>query len=208
MILGVSWGTTMQEVVRHLPRRPVRDMTVVQLNGGISKAEYDTHASEIAQTIGEKYQAIPYLLPLPAIVDSPELKRSILSDRNIARTLELGHRARVAVFTVGSFGYDSVLVKADYFSPEEVDFLLQRKAVGDICSRILDKCGRICWPELDARTIGIELEALKDKPYAVAVAGGKEKRMAIQAALRGGYFNILITDEWVASEILASEMKD
>ena len=202
IILGISWGTTMQEVARQIRPRRVKDMIVVQLNGGISRAEIDTHASEIAKGIGESYKAIPYLMPLPAVVDSANLKQAILSDKNISRTLELGRKADIALFTVGSFDYDSVLVKADYFESDEVEALLQSGAVGDICSRILKADGTICSEELNSRTIGIELEEIKKKPYSIAVAGGKEKLAAIQAGLKGKWFNYLITDEWIATELL------
>ncbi len=201
-ILGISWGTTMQEVARQLRPRRVKDMIVVQLNGGISRAEIDTHASEIAKAISENYKAISYLMPLPAVVDSADLKKAILSDKNISRTLDLGRKADIALFTIGSFGYNSVLVKADYFEPIEVDELLQSGAVGDICSRILKADGMICSQKLNSRTIGIELEEIKKKPYSIAVAGGKEKLAAIQAGLKGKWFNSLITDEWVATELL------
>ncbi len=202
IILSVSWGTTMQEVARQVRSRAVKDMIVVQLNGGISRAEYDTHASEIAQKIGEKYRAIPFLLPLPAVVDRPNVKQAIVSDKNIARTLELARNAKVAIFTVGYFDYDSVLVKADYFEPQEVDDLLEVGAVGDVCSRIINYHGKICSDELNSRTIGIELEELRNKPYSIAVAGGRRKFQAIKAALRGRLFNVLITDEWVARELV------
>jgi len=201
-ILGISWGTTMQQVARQIRTRRVKDMVVVQLNGGISRAELDTHASEIAKTIGESYKAIPYLMPLPAVVDNANLKKVILSDRNISRTLELGRKAEIALFTIGSFGYNSVLVKADYFEPDEVDGLLKSGAVGDICSRIIKADGTICSDDLNNRTIGIELEELKKKQYSIAVAGGKEKLAAIKAGLNGKWFNSLITDEWVATELL------
>ena len=202
LILGVSWGTTMQEVAKQVRKKSVKDMTVVQLNGGISRAEYDTHATEIAQKISEKYRAIPFLLPLPAVVDSADLKRAIISDRNISRTLNLARKSKVAIFTIGSFNHDSVLVKAEYFEHKEVDSLLKQGAVGDICSRIITHDGKICSAELNSRTIGIELEELSKKPYSIAVAGGKEKLQAIHAGLRGQLFNILITDEWVTEELL------
>jgi len=200
--LGVSWGTTMQAVAVRLIKKTVKDMAVVQLNGGISRAEYDTHDREIAQKTAANYDAIPFLLPLPAVVDSAQLKRAIVADKNISRTLELARNAEIAMFTVGSFGHDSVLVMADYFEPKEVDALLARGAVGDICSRILRQDGHICSSELDARTIGIELDELKKKPYSIAVAGGKGKLNAIRAALKGKWFNTLITDEWVANKLL------
>jgi len=202
IILGISWGTTMQEVARQSARKMMKNLTVVQLNGGVSKAALDTHASEIAQTLGEKFQATPYLLPLPAIVDSPRVKKVILSDKNIARTLDLGKRADIAMYTIGLFNRESVLVKADYFEKQEIKSLLKNGAIGDICSRIVDHDGNICSQTLNARTIGIEQKDLLKKPYAIAVAGGKEKLPAIRAAIRGNWFNCLITDSWISNELL------
>ena len=203
--LGVSWGSTLQAATEHLKPRSVDNMTVVQLNGGVSKAELDPHASEIARRIGDNYHAIPYLLPLPAIVDTPELKQAIISDRHIAKTLKLAREADIAAFTIGAFGSKSVLVQADYFEETEVQALIEQGAVADICSRLIKADGSICSPELDDRTIGIELEELKAKPYSIAVAGGAEKAQAIKAGLAGGYFFSLITDEDVAAILLGED---
>jgi len=203
--LGVSWGTTMQAATRHLRPHPVKNMIVVQLNGGVSKAALDTHASEIAGKMGEYYHATPYLLPLPAIVDTPELKTAIISDRHIAKTLKLAREAEIAAFTVGAFGSNSVLVKADYFEDSEIKALIDQGAVADICSRLIKADGSICSQELNHRTIGIELDELKVKPYSIAVAGGPQKERAVQAGLAGKWFNSLITDEQVARKLLGEE---
>jgi len=203
--LGVSWGTTLLAATEHLKSRAMKNMTVVQLNGGVSKAELDTYASEIAGRMGENYHAIPYLLPLPAIVDTAELKKAIISDRHIAKTLKLAREADIAAFTVGAFGSKSVLVQADYFEEEEVQALIQQGAVADICSRLIKADGSICSSELDDRTIGIELEELKAKPFSIAVAGGTDKALAIKAGLAGGYFISLITDEEVAISLLGED---
>ena len=80
MILGVSWGTTMLQVAQNIQARPTTRVTIVQLNGGVTRAEYDTHASEVAQKMGEKYRAVPFLLPLPAIVDNMKVKNGIVPD--------------------------------------------------------------------------------------------------------------------------------
>lgn len=200
--LGVSWGSTMQAATEYLSPRSIKNMTVVQLNGGVSKAELDTHASEIAKRIGDNYKAIPYLLPLPAVVDSAELKSAIITDKHIAKTLNLAREAEIAAFTIGAFGSNSVLVQSDYFETEEVDSLLKQGAVADICSRLIKADGSICVSELNQRTIGIELDELQAKPFSIAVAGGVEKTPAIQAALAGKWFNCLITDELVAQTLL------
>ena len=201
MILGVSWGTTMLQVAQHIQARPTLGVTIVQLNGGVTRAEYDTHASEVAQKMGEKYRAVPFLLPLPAIVDNTNVKNAILSDKNIAHTLNLGKQAEVIIFTIGKFDYESVLVKANYFEQNEVDTLIKNGAIADVCSRIIDNNGNICSDKLNNRTIGIDLDEIKNKKYSIAVAGGKDKVNAIKAALKGRLFNVLITDELVANKL-------
>jgi len=206
MVLGVSWGTTMLEMKNQISPKTMKNMTVVQLNGGVSRAEYNTHASEVTQKIGESYNAIPYLLPLPAIVDNSALKNAIVSDRNITNTMNLAKKAEVAFFTIGSFDYDSLLVKSDYFTKKEVKELLDKGAVGDICSRIINQAGEICSEDLNDRTIGIDLQELKTKRYSIAVAGGKKKYSAIKAALNGQLFNTLITDSVNAEKLLNEDV--
>ena len=201
MILGVSWGTTMLQVAQNIQARPTTGVTIVQLNGGVTRAEYDTHASEVAQKMGEKYRAVPFLLPLPAIVDNMNVKNAILSDKNISYTLNLGKQAEIIIFTIGKFDYDSVLVKANYFEKNEVDSLIKNGAIADVCSRIIDIQGNICSDKLNDRTIGVEFNDIIEKPYSIAVAGGKDKVNAIKAALKGRLFNVLITDELVASQL-------
>jgi deoxyribonucleoside regulator len=201
-VVGISWGSTMQELVRHLRPRRVRDATVVQLIGGIARAEYDTHASEIAMKFADNYRAVPFLLPVPAIVDDARVKEALMSDSRIARVLDLGRRAEIAVFSVGRLDHGCLMCRAEYFKRHEVDALLKKKAVGDIISRIVTDTGAVCSPELDARTVGIELDDLKKKPFSVAVAGGREKWEVIRAGLLGRYFSVLVTDEETAAHLL------
>ncbi|MBN1782680.1 sugar-binding transcriptional regulator [bacterium] len=200
--MAVSWGTTMREVVNHLTPRPVKNMTVVQAVGGITHAEFDPHASEIAQRFGENFRAKSFFLLLPAIVDSRTVKEAMVSDKRIYETLNMLKRADIVVCSAGTFKPDSLLIQADYLSPAEVDILGRAGAVGDICCRMITEQGEICWPELDARTVAAEFSDLKKAPYSIAVAGGREKETVIRAGLAGGYFNVLITDDQIAECLL------
>ena len=83
--------------------------------------------------------------------------------------------------------------------------LSEQGAVGDICSRFFDINGNIVDEDLDNRTIGIELQKFKEKKYSIAIAGGKERIDGILGAIRGGYTNILITDEIAARQVLAQD---
>ncbi|MFX3632411.1 MAG: sugar-binding transcriptional regulator [Candidatus Pristimantibacillus sp.] len=199
--IAVTWGTTLYEVAVRLPNKHAKKVKVVQLNGGVSHSETNTYAYEIAQLFANAYQTSPYLIPLPAIVDHAVVKHAIEADRHIRKILDMGKKANIAVFTVGAPTEDSVLMRANYFTDEDLGIILSH-GVGDICSRFIDITGEICSEELDLRTIGIDLAELRKKEWSVLVAGGPSKVEAIYGALSGQYTNTLITDNITAQHLL------
>jgi DNA-binding transcriptional regulator LsrR (DeoR family) len=48
----------------------------------------------------------------------------------------------------------------------------------------------------------IQKTVAREDKYVVAVAGGLEKAAAIQACLKGRYFNVLVTDAYVAEALV------
>lgn len=202
-IIGVSWGTTLTYVVKHLEKHHhIKNATVLQLNGGVTKNYLSTQSGVIVEGFVHAFNAVPYMLPAPTIVDSVDLARAIAADSNVKQTLELAKQARIAVFGIGRISYDSILVQAGYFKNEEYDNLIQKGAVGDICSRYFRLDGSIADDELNQRTVGIPLEELARKEYSIAVANGVEKAEAVTGALRGGYANTLFIDEAAAQRCL------
>ncbi len=202
-IIGVSWGNTLYVCSLHLKvMEELANISVVQMCGAVSLADKYIYASEIPKKFADAYKGTPYLLPLPALVDSVELKEAIVKDRNVGEILEMGKKVNVGLFSVGVFGHDKTLASAGYISGRKVDELLERGAVGDMCSRIINIKGQICDEELNQRTIGIDLEELKKKKYSIAVSGGLFKAKCTFGALAGGYANVLITDEGLAKELI------
>lgn len=202
-VIGVSWGNTLYVCSLHLRVvEELKNVSVVQMCGAVSMADKYIYASEIPKNFADAYRGTPYLLPLPALVDSIGLKEAMVRDRGIGELLDMGRKVNVALFSVGVFGHDKTLASAGYISAAQVDELIRAGAVGDMCSRIIDSRGRICDPELDRRTIGIELDELKKKKYSIAVSGGLFKARCTFAALSGGYANVLITDEGLARELI------
>lgn len=199
--IATTWGTTLYEVATQLQNKNVKNVTVVQLNGGVSYSETNTYASEIIHLFGRAYNTNPHLLPLPAIVDHSVVKQAIEADRHIRKILEKGKNANIAVFTVGVPTEDSVLIKANYFSPSDIE-IIHTKGVGDICSRFIDLDGNLCSEELDRRTIGIDLAELRHIDKSILVAGGIKKVDAIYGTICGGYTNTLITDQFTAKYLL------
>lgn len=200
-ILATSWGTTLYQVAIHLKNKFVKNVTVVQLNGGVSYSEINTYAHEIMQLFGSAFNSNPHYLPLPAIVDNQLVKETIESDRHIRKVLDLGKSANIALFTVGVPTADSVLINTKYFSDDDLR-MIHSKAVGDICSRYIDMQGQICSEEMNQRTIGIDPKELHKKEQSILVCGGPKRVDAIYGALMGEYANILITDNYTGLSIL------
>lgn len=199
--IGASWGSTMYQVALHLRTKTLKNCFVVQLNGGVSDADVRISPSEIVHRFAQAFHVTPYFMYLPAIVDHTLVKQAMLSDRHIRKVLDMGVNANVAVFTAGAPTPDSVLLGSNYVREDEME-TIRRRSAGDICSRYFDENGEICLPELDARTVGIELSDLRGKEHAILVAGGASKVNAIFGALQGRYGNTLITDQITARELL------
>lgn len=201
-IIGVTWGTTMYSIARHLQPKQVRGVEVVQLKGGVSHSHVNTHAAETVNLFAEAFQSVARYLPLPVIFDNLAVKDMVEQDRHIRRIIELGRQANIAVFTVGTVKEDALLFRLGYFSKEEQE-QLQRTGAGDICSRFFDAEGNVCNEEINNRTVGIDLSDLREKEKSILVAGGQRKIEAIHAALVGKFANILVTDQHTARALLA-----
>ncbi|MDO6656682.1 sugar-binding transcriptional regulator [Anaerobacillus sp. 1_MG-2023] len=200
-LIGVSWGTTLNEIGKNLRHQLLKNVSVVQLNGGISYSETNTYAYEVIQMIGRAFHATSHFLPVPAIVDHLLVKQTMEEDRHIRRVLDMGRNANIALYSVGIPTNDSVIVQADYVSEQELE-VIHSKSVGEICSRFFDEKGMLIHEELNERTIGIDLEDLSRKEKSILAAGGPKKVEAIYGALQGGYANVLVTDHYTARALL------
>jgi deoxyribonucleoside regulator len=202
-IIGVSWGATLYTCSKIFkPVDEFKNITIVQLCGALSMLEKNIYASEIPVNFAAAFKGMPYMLPLPAVVDNLQVKNAIVSDKNISNILEIGKKSNIVVFSVGPFGHNSTLPRAGYLTSEEVTEMVNKGAVGDFFSRIINIKGEICDKELNDRTIGIDLDEVVKKDYRILIAGGTNKAKCIYGTISGGYPNILITDENTAMEIL------
>ncbi|WP_407400235.1 sugar-binding transcriptional regulator [Anaerovibrio sp.] len=200
-IIGVGWGTTLYEMSCSLLPRMLKGSQIVQLEGGVTHSKWRNYAKDILDNFSNNYSTIAQYLPLPVVFGSREVKEMVDQDRHIKRVLEMGSHANIAVFGVGTVRPNALFFRLGYTDQEE-QTRIQQIAVGDICSRFFDADGRICNKELDARTVGITLDELRNKEHSIMIAGGEAKVPAIRAALKGHYANVFITDQFTAKELL------
>ena len=200
-MIGVGWGTTLYEMSCSLLPRVLKGSQIVQLEGGVTHSKWRNYAKDILENFSNNYSTIAQYLPLPVVFGSREVKEMVDQDRHIKRVLEMGSHANIAVFGVGTVRPNALFFRLGYTDQEE-QIRIQQIAVGDICSRFFDADGRICNKELDARTVGITLDELRNKEHSIMIAGGEAKVPAIRAALKGHYANVFITDQFTAKELL------
>lgn len=200
-IIGVGWGTTLYDMSCSLLPRVLKGSQIVQLEGGVTHSKWRNYAKDILENFSNNYSTIAQYLPLPVVFGSREVKEMVDQDRHIKRVLEMGSHANIAVFGVGTVRPNALFFRLGYTDQEE-QTKIQQIAVGDICSRFFDADGRICNKELDARTVGIKLDELRNKEHSIMIAGGEAKVPAIRAALKGHYANVFITDQFTAKELL------
>lgn len=207
-LVGVSWGTTLAYVPEYIKNAPKMDVTFIPLVGGVGQTRMDLHSNQIVMNLAKCFSGKWQLLHAPALVESVEVKNTLLSDRNIKKVLEMAEKVDIALIGIGSpFAPNSTMLETGYFSERELEILRQAGACGDMCSRFFDEDGNPCCPEVNDRVIAITLEGIKKIPLVVGIAGGEEKQRAILAALKGRYLDVLITDEKTAYSLVAEYIR-
>jgi DNA-binding transcriptional regulator LsrR (DeoR family) len=201
-ILGISWGRTLHSMVGHLTRLP--GCTVVQIVGSVPTLELDVNSMELVRRVGDCAGGPVYPLPVPLLVDSPEMATALRSDPHVHKTIAMFDRLTKAVVGIGAWTASGSTVRAAL--PEELAANLDAAgAVADICSTVLDSNGRQVRADgFPSRVIAISPDQLRAVPDVVAIAGGAAKATAILAALRSGLIHRLITDEEAARQLLAT----
>ena len=204
-IVAVSWGTTMQAMADALVgQSPVAGVQMVALVGGLHNAELGTNTNEIATQLGQHFGAAVRPLLAPVYVQDEATAAGLANDPGIRDALDLARRASTVVYSLGAMHDDATIFQIGHITAEQRRFLLDRRAVGDIVCRWIDRDGRPVELPPSINPIGISLADLRAIPRRLAVAGGGLKRDALLASLRGGFVTALVTDERTAAFLLKS----
>jgi DNA-binding transcriptional regulator LsrR (DeoR family) len=203
--IGISWGTTLYELVRHVSPAARVGIEVVQLHGGLGAGNPDIDGFGLAQKLAEKLRGSYRLMQAPMIVQDFALKRMLLQEPGIAQALRAGAAVDIALFGIGSnIPGISSLVRAGYLREEESAALLSQGAVGTVCGLQIDVEGRALSSGVNDRLIGIDRDTLLGIPVRLGAAAGAQKADAVLAALRGSLITTLVVDEETAARILST----
>ena len=191
--LGFTWGPETVAVARALGPRSARCANVVQLDGSMTTADYQTGVDYILGTCATQLQATPLRLHAPLFADPPTVT-ALEQDSNIGRALEVGRNADVMMFGVGPVSTNTTLFEGSYIDNTILDELHALGAVGEIGGRFYQLDGTDVGGSLPARTVSTPLGSVRACPSTVLVCGGELKHEAILGALNGGLATVLVTD--------------
>lgn len=204
--VGVMSGYTSKAMIDAMEPSSKKLKLIVPLIGGVSTTNMSIHADTLAMHMAAVYGADAWNLNAPAVVSEVSLARSLKKEEAIARVLECGKRADIALVGIGNLDGTATNVRLGSLKKKDLVLLHRQGAVASVCGSYLDREGREVGGEITQRTIGLTLEELR-KSKIIAAAIGIEKAEAIRAALRSKKVDILVTDMETARKIILEEEK-
>ena len=199
--LGVGWGETVSRVIASVNFGAVGPVHMVTLTGGVD-GYLQTILSSKGESGTEPEATTATIIPTPIVASTPRLAAALKAEPAIQQVLTQACGVDQAIVGVGTPAADATIVQMGYLAADDVRLLHDRGVVGDILGQFFDADGRVVDLPIHERRIGIELSDLASIPKVVGVAGGLHKAEAILGALRGGFLDVLVTNELVALRLL------
>lgn len=205
MTIGLSWGSTLLAMVDALEAGQYRNMRVVQVLGALRERADSDPSTGVARRTALTLNAALHLVPAPGIVRDEMVRDALMTDPNVAGSLELARRADMVFVGIGSLApRPRLLQDGALLEPHDFEELEGAGAVGDIALRFFDVQGRAVASDVDRRVVGLSLSDLRSLKL-IGVAGGPGKCAPIRAALRAGLVDVLITDSQTARALTAED---
>ena len=205
MRIGISWGATMDVTVSQFkPTKKYESIKVVQMIGGSPTSSFNVDSRELTIRLADKLGASYSILQAPQYVSSKAVRDLLLNEPEIKAHFKLLKTLDAALTSISSTNPEhSAAYRAGYISIEDAKALAEEGFVTDVSGMRIYKDGSVRQNEMNDKLIAISPSDIKRIPIVIAVAVGEEKADTIITAAKGGFFNVLITDEVAAIKILS-----
>ncbi len=195
--VGVGWGTTLRETVRHMPSLKRPELLVNSVMGGLTRG-IEINTFDIAGDLARHLGADCAYLAAPIYAGSPQSHDAIMTQDVFQEAFERIGRNDLILLTIGDMTERSLLMRYGLPRDVTIDELVAAGAVGDVMAQFVDAAGQPIDHPINRRAIALPLEALRKVPNVVFASGGANKTHAIAAVLRSGLGSALVCDEATA----------
>ena len=193
--LNIGYGDMTGRILDNLATTRHSDVNVASLTGGVSYY--------LPKVSSEVFAMHLYLTPSPLILSSQNLRDALLREPAIQDVYRMTSHADMTVVGIGSMDEEATIIRNGILSKTDFALLKMQGAVGDVLNHFIDADGNPVDTDIEDRIVSTSLETLQGMRNVVGVAGGKVKIPAINAVLKHGYLNVLVTDEVTARGLLS-----
>jgi lsr operon transcriptional repressor len=199
--IGIGWGATLRETIRHVTPAEYPDLWIVSMMGGLSRG-LELNTFEIAGELARRLHAKCSYLAAPIYASSRRSRDTFMAQEVYKEVLDRVDRIDLALLSMGDLSPRSLLVRHGLPPDVGIEDLRAAGAVGDVLGQYLDQSGREINHGINARAIALPIEKLARAPTVMLIAGGTNKAPVIAAALQGRIGKVLVTDEKAAAGAL------
>ncbi|WP_181349640.1 sugar-binding transcriptional regulator [Thalassobacillus sp. CUG 92003] len=193
--VAITGGTTMAAVADMMTPPPFpEEMLFVPARGGLGE-RMENQANTICAEMAKKARGDYRLLYVPDPL-SEESYQTIIEEPSVKEVLDLIRHSEIVVHGIGDA---LTMAERRKTSRSQLNQIQQGEAKGEAFGYYFDRHGELVHK---VRTVGLQLEDLKDASHVIAVAGGRSKAQAIASYFKPGQSNVLITDEGAAKEFV------
>ena len=199
-----SWSATLLAVADAMNAGTTKVHQIVQMQGGVGNPAAQVQATRLTDQFAKITSAEPKYLAAPGLVASKQVRDGLLTDPYIAEVVTSWQQLSVALVGIGGLQPSPLLKDSgNTISQSDLNRLREAGAIGDLCLHFFDAAGSAVSTDLEQRIIGISADNLLNVPRRIGFAGGSRKLEAIQAAAKGNWIDVLVTDSITASELLS-----
>ncbi len=203
-ILGIGIGRTTNRLMPYLTLPSIAqpsDLEVVQLSGGLNGTSEHNPVSSL-QEFTRQFGIRGRFLQLPIYAPTLEAFKAMESSY-LGEMRELWKRCTVCLCGVGRCGQQSMYRQENVLSVREMDELIAAGAVGNFFGRWFDSGGRFIKHRVNSLAVGIPPELLVKIPKRILITYGEEELRSISGVLAMKIYNVFVTNEKTARELLA-----
>lgn len=200
--IGLSWGTTIAEVIDEMPYLSKPSITIHPLVGGIQSKHVFLDANHLTFLLAEKLSAQCTYFYAPALADTIELKELLAKSSMVETAIADAKKVDIALIGVGNPLDNTTWKELGYIEKTELTQAKTQGIVGDAVASLFDETGQTVMTDLTKRMMGMTIEDLIQIPNVVAIASGATKGTSIQALLNNQVIDTLIIDQSIAEKLI------
>lgn len=200
--IGLSWGTTLADMIDTIPYSSFPSMNICPLVGGVSSEHLYYDTNHLVFRLSEKLNCQCQYFYVPALAESQKLADTLNHSQLLQKALTTAKNVDFAIIGVGNPNEHSTWQKLGYLESKDLAIIKETGVIGDAVASLFDKEGQTVNNEISKRMLGLKVEDLKAIPNVMVIGCGQEKAESIKSLLVGKKCSILVIDQLLAEALL------